>query len=146
MTKKKGRRLALALGLGAAVIAAAVVAFNWPHVRAKYILWSEFEPLGKNSKGYDEYRHRRSESVFILLPGALVTPREAKSFIELLLDLGVPVEAPLQDVELRPFLIEKDIVVAPEYYVDVDDLSDFPEERSSRRSPSSSSPPRPGPN
>ena len=38
-------------------------------MRASYLLWRDFESLGKNAQGFSEYRHRETGIVFVALPG-----------------------------------------------------------------------------
>jgi formylglycine-generating enzyme required for sulfatase activity len=103
--KPKGKRVALAAGLGAAVVLAVAVVLGWRDILLLY----RFERLGRNAQGYSEYRHRQTGIVMVLLPGgtfhmgAQKTDPNGRNYDPEAEDD----EGPVHEVTLRPFLITK---------------------------------------
>ena len=58
--RTKGRKIALLAGCGVAVVLYVFFRLHWGEIRFWYLLGAEFESVGKNSQGYQEYRHRRT--------------------------------------------------------------------------------------
>ena len=112
-TTKRGRKVALLLGFLFAVLLAVLTFVNRTELRAWYILWREFEGLGKNAQGYGEYRHRETGIVFVRLPGGTFSMGASKEEVESVLrEIGtgrgnLEEEKPRHEVTLRPFLISK---------------------------------------
>jgi formylglycine-generating enzyme required for sulfatase activity len=65
----KGKKIALLAGCGVAVVLYVFVRLHWEEIRFWYLLGAEFESLGKNSRGYPEYRHRQTGIVMVSIPG-----------------------------------------------------------------------------
>ena len=100
--RKKGRKVALVAGLALVVLSVAMVWTYWKEVRSWYEFWRDFESLGKNEQGYPEYRHRKTETVFVGLPGGTFDMGSPESEADRLDDQG-----PVHKVTLSPFLIAK---------------------------------------
>ena len=71
-------------------------------VRDKIRFYIDFESLGKNAQGYVEYRHRKTGTVFVLLPGGPFDMGSREGEVGRESD-----EGPLHRVKLSPFLIAK---------------------------------------
>jgi formylglycine-generating enzyme required for sulfatase activity len=105
MAVMKGKRVALAAGLGAVVVLAVAVALGWPHI----VFYYRFAPLGVNAQGFPEYRHRQTGIVMVLLPGGKFLMGAQKedpngpNYDPEALDF----EGPVHEVTLRPFLIAR---------------------------------------
>ncbi len=101
----RGKRVAMWAGALALVILCLATWFSWPHLR----FWWLFEPLGKNAKGYPEYRHRKTGIVFVRLPGgkfwmgAQKDDPKAPNYDP----DAKPREGPVHEVTLSPFMIAK---------------------------------------
>ncbi len=65
MAHKKGRKVALVAGIALVVLSVAMVWTYRDGLVAWYVLWQNFESLGKNAQGYAEYRHRQTGIVFV---------------------------------------------------------------------------------
>lgn len=63
------RRKAISITCLTGALAILMVTLNWRQLVAWYEFRREFVGLGKNEQGYLEYRHKRSDLVFVLLPG-----------------------------------------------------------------------------
>ena len=61
----KANRLTL---LTATALLCVLGVVSWQYrreIRAQYVLWRDFESLGRNEQGYREYRHRQTGIVFV---------------------------------------------------------------------------------
>ena len=68
-TRRKGRTIAISVGIGVAVLIA-ILGLRFRHdLRAWYLLATEFDRLPDNSEGFAEYRHERTGMVFGYVPG-----------------------------------------------------------------------------
>jgi len=106
---KNGRRIALLSGVVVVTLLAVFVWASWNEIRARYLLWREFESLGKNGQGYREYRHNQTEIVFVALPGGKFTMGSPESEED-------RADDELQhEVTLSPFLIAKYEVTEAEW-------------------------------
>jgi formylglycine-generating enzyme required for sulfatase activity len=65
----KGKKIALLAGCGMAVVLYVFVQLHWEEIRFWYLLGDKFESVGKNARGYREYRHRRTGILMVKLPG-----------------------------------------------------------------------------
>jgi formylglycine-generating enzyme required for sulfatase activity len=100
-TSKRGRRIALLTGAALVALLGVVLWMNWEELRTWYLIWRDFESLGKNAQGYPEYRHRETGIIFVKLPGG--------TFV-----MGSPTDETERrwdelrhEVPLSPFLIAK---------------------------------------
>jgi formylglycine-generating enzyme required for sulfatase activity len=105
MAVMKGKRVALAAGLVAALVLALAAYLGWRDLVFLY----RFAPLGVNAQGYSQYRHRQTGIVMVLLPGgkflmgAQKTDPSGPNY-----DLDAEEdEGPVHEVTLRSFLIAK---------------------------------------
>ncbi len=103
--KRKGRRLAIGIGLVAVVVLGIASWLTYPHLR----FWYLFEPLRVNPFGFREYRHRQTGIVMVRLPGgkfwmgAQRTDPKGRNYDPEAQDD----EGPVHEVTLSPFLIGK---------------------------------------
>ena len=71
----------LAVSASIAVAGALYLAFLCIYneeTRTRYLLWKNFENLGRNEQGFAEYRHKETGITFILLPGGSYLMGDAK--------------------------------------------------------------------
>ncbi len=109
MVMKKGRRVAIAVGAVALVVIAVAVWLGWPRLVSWYRFTRAFEALGRNAQGYQEYRHRATGIVMVLLPGGtywMGAQKEDPKGRNYDPDAGDD-EGPVHEVTLRPFLVAK---------------------------------------
>jgi formylglycine-generating enzyme required for sulfatase activity len=102
----KGRKVALLTGVALAVVVGVVGWVNREHIR----FFLEFESLGLNAQGLPEYRHRKTDIIFVKLPGGkflMGSPEDEKG------RLGS--EGPQHEVEVSPFVIGKYEVTQAEW-------------------------------
>jgi len=101
MYRRKRRATVLFGAIATLAILFGVVWAGRDQIRIWHLLRTHFNSLGKNSQGYDEYRHRQTGIVFVFLPGGrflMGSPEEEEGFRE---------EQPAHQVSLSPFLIAK---------------------------------------
>ncbi len=103
MATRKGRRVALLVGVSAVAILSLAAYLSWPHLRLLYL----FEPLGANAQGFKEYRHRQMGIVMVRLPGGTFSMgAQAKDPKGMNYDPEAQKsEGPVHEVTLSPFLI-----------------------------------------
>jgi formylglycine-generating enzyme required for sulfatase activity len=117
-TSRKGRKIALLTGVALVVLVGVLAWVNRERIR--FLL--EFESLGLNAQGYPEFRHRKTDIVFVRLPGGEfwmgTSEDEGEALVEeFVKELGeserkqivevISAEQPRHKVTLRPFLIAK---------------------------------------
>jgi formylglycine-generating enzyme required for sulfatase activity len=109
----RGKRVATCAGVLALPLLGLATWLSWPHLR----FWWLLEPLGMNSSGYLEYRHRKAGIVFVALPagtysmGSQADDPLAPNFDRDAQDR----ERPVHEVTLSPFAIAKHEVKQAEW-------------------------------
>jgi len=116
-SRKKGRKVALLVGLALVVVSVALAWANWEEIR----FFLKFERIDKNDQGHPEYRHRQTGIVFVRLPGGTFEMGASKEEAENIIrefrvrrDL-LEREQPRHAVTLSPFLISKYEVTRAEW-------------------------------
>jgi len=105
MKRSGGKQIARWVVVVGLTVLAVAVWFSWPHLR----FWYLFESLGPNAQRYPEYRHRQTGIIFVRVPGgkfwmgAQAEDPNGQNYDPEARDN----EAPVHQVELRPFLIAK---------------------------------------
>ena len=103
--KRRGRIVAILTGAVTITVLGVAAYLEWPNLCFRY----RFEPLGANTYGLPEYRHRQTGIVFVRLPGGTFwmgaqkeDPKGHNYDPEAQED-----EGPVHEVTLSPFLIAK---------------------------------------
>ncbi len=98
MNPTRGRKVAIAAGVGVLALMAVLPWVFWDHI----LFLQEFDSLGRNPRGYREYRHEETGIIFVSLPGGtflMGSPEDEEGH--------QGHEGPVHEVTLSPFMIAK---------------------------------------
>ena len=71
--KRRGKGRTLTAGAVALLVGLALLVYFKDELKAWYVVWTQFERIETNPQGYAEYLHRRTDIVFVRLPGGPCT-------------------------------------------------------------------------